>query len=155
MQYLIIRILFFGLLNFGALALGAYFMGQGPTSEWYQNLNKAPWTPPGWVFGVAWTSIMICFSVYMAELWNNSENIKIILSLFIMQWIFNVMWNPSFFKYQLVLLSLIIIIILTGVILKLFISNLSFLGFKSIWVVPYLSWLLIATSLNAYIYFKN
>ncbi len=38
MQNLIIRILFFGILNFGALGLGAYFMGQGPTSEWYQNL---------------------------------------------------------------------------------------------------------------------
>ena len=51
----------FLLLNFGALAIGSYFMNNGPQSNWYLTLNKAPWTPPGWVFGVAWTTIMICF----------------------------------------------------------------------------------------------
>ena len=44
------RLLFFLLLNFGGLALGSFLMGEGPTGMWYSNLNKAPWTPPGWVF---------------------------------------------------------------------------------------------------------
>ena len=56
------------MLNFGALAIGSYFTASGASSDWYQNLNKAPWTPAGWVFGAAWTSIMICYSVYMAYL---------------------------------------------------------------------------------------
>ena len=51
------RLLFFLLLNFGALALGGFLMGEGPSSAWYSNLNKAPWTPPGWVFGASWTVI--------------------------------------------------------------------------------------------------
>ena len=45
----------FLIINFGGLAIGNWFMNNGPISEWYLNLNKAPWTPPGWVFGVAWT----------------------------------------------------------------------------------------------------
>ena len=155
MQYLVVRIIIFAILNFGALGLGAYFMGEGPSSSWYQNLNKAPWTPPGWVFGVAWTTIMICFSVYMAELWENSNSINIVITMFVIQWVLNVMWNPSFFKYHHSLLGLIIIILLTGVVAKLFFSNLSLLGYKSIWLLPYLLWLLIATSLNAYIFIKN
>lgn len=155
MQHFIVRILIFAVLNFGALGLGTYFMGEGPSSGWYQNLNKAPWTPPGWVFGVAWTTIMICFSVYMAELWGNSNSNNIVITMFVIQWVLNVMWNPSFFKYQQALLGLIIIILLTGVVAKLFFSNISLLGYKSIWLLPYLLWLFIATSLNAYIFIKN
>lgn len=155
MQHTIFKIIIFAILNFGALGLGAYFMGEGPSSGWYQNLNKAPWTPPGWVFGVAWTTIMICFSVYMAALWENSSSTNMVITMFAIQWLLNVMWNPSFFKYQQVLLSLIIITLLTVVVAKLFFSNLSLLRYKSIWLLPYLIWLLIATSLNAYIYVRN
>ena len=51
----------FLVINFGGLAVGNWLMGAGPTGDWYTNINKAPWTPPGWVFGASWTLIMICF----------------------------------------------------------------------------------------------
>ncbi len=155
MKNIIISILIFAIFNFGALGLGAYLMGQGAGSDWYQNLNKAPWTPPGWVFGAAWTTIMICFSIYMAELWKNTGNTNTVIFLFALQWILNVMWNPTFFKYHQVLLALLVIIALTGIVAKLFLSNVSLLGYRSVWILPYLTWLFIATSLNAYIYIKN
>ena len=59
-------LVFFLLVNFGGLAIGNWLMNSGPSSTWYLELNKAPWTPPGWVFGAAWTLIMICFSIYLA-----------------------------------------------------------------------------------------
>ena len=62
------RFLFFLFINIGSLGLGSLLMNNGPTSEWYLNLNKAPWTPPGWLFGVAWTTIMVCFSIYLTYL---------------------------------------------------------------------------------------
>ena len=46
------QLVIFALLNFGALAIGGLFTGGGVSSEWYASLNKAPWTPPGWVFGI-------------------------------------------------------------------------------------------------------
>ena len=70
------KIILFLVLNFGALAIGSYFTDSGASSDWYQNLNKAPWTPAGWVFGAAWTSIMICYSVYMAYLIKINRNKK-------------------------------------------------------------------------------
>ncbi|MBT6953110.1 MAG: tryptophan-rich sensory protein [Flavobacteriaceae bacterium] len=79
----------FLVLNFAALAIGGFFTGDGVTSEWYQNLNKAPWTPPGWVFGAAWTSIMILFALYMAFL-IKPENRKTIILIYSVQWILNV-----------------------------------------------------------------
>ena len=60
------NIIIFLIINFAALGIGSFLMGEGPSGEYYQSTNKAPWTPPGWVFGAAWTLIMVCFSVYMA-----------------------------------------------------------------------------------------
>ena len=62
---MVLRVIIFLVLNFAALGLGGLFTSKGVPSDWYQHLNKAPWTPPGWAFGFAWTLIMICFSFYM------------------------------------------------------------------------------------------
>ncbi len=62
MKQLKLTILFL-VANFGGLAIGSWLMNNGPISDWYTNLNQAPWTPPGAVFGIAWTFIMNCFSI--------------------------------------------------------------------------------------------
>lgn len=149
------RILLFLLLNFVALAIGGFFTGPGVSSDWYQNLNQAPWTPPGWVFGSAWTTIMICFAVYMAFLWDKFTDKSTLITLFSLQWILNVSWNPIFFKFQFVVLGLITISALTILVGYFFFGNLKVLKAKSLLVAPYLIWLIIATSLNGYIYFNN
>jgi translocator protein len=150
-----LRIIIFLILNFGALGLGSFLMNNGVVSDWYQNLNKAPWTPPGWVFGAAWTTIMICFSVYMAYLWENSVDKKSIILLFVLQFALNVSWNPAFFAYQQVLFALIIIVSLTLLVGYFLFKFRYLLHFKSFLILPYFVWLLIATSLNAYVLFKN
>lgn len=76
------RLILFLALNFGALALGGIFAGQGAVSDWYDGLQKAPWTPPGWVFGFAWTTIMICFSIFMSMAWEKINNKKKFVLLF-------------------------------------------------------------------------
>ena len=152
---MLVRLIIFLLINFGALAVGSMFTGKGVPSEWYQNLNKAPWTPPGWVFGFAWTTIMICFSIFMMYAWESIGNKKLLIGLFAAQIVLNIIWNPLFFKYQQVLIALIAISLLTvlvGVFLFLFISELKL---KVAFVLPYFVWLLIATSLNYYILQNN
>ena len=54
-------------------------MNNGPQTDWYSNLNKAPWTPPGWVFGFAWTTIMLCFSIYLIALFQKVTVLKTVL----------------------------------------------------------------------------
>lgn len=152
---MIIRIVLFLIFNFAALGIGGLFTGKGVPSDWYQELNKAPWTPPGWVFGTAWTTIMICFAVYMAYLWPTEENKKLLIGLFLVQWILNVMWNPAFFYYHNVLLGLIVISLLTALIGFLLVFYWPMLKIKSALILPYFLWLLIATSLNGYILFRN
>jgi tryptophan-rich sensory protein len=144
----------FLIINFGALGLGSLLMNNGPMTEWYINLNKAPWTPPGWVFGVAWTTIMVCFSFYMLYLYNeyNSTKVKI---LFTIQLILNISWNYLFFNQHLVSAGLVVITLLTILTFYFLISFKKKLALKSVFILPYFIWLCIATSLNAYILFYN
>jgi len=146
--------IFFLVLNFSALAIGSWLMNNGPITNWYMNLNQAPWTPPGWVFGVAWTTIMICFSVYMSYLFMEISNLSLIL-LYLIQWIFNISWNYIFFNQHAIGYGLMCIIALTTIVTLFLINYRKLLQFKSLLIVPYFLWLLIATSLNAYIYFYN
>ena len=152
---MISRTVVFLLFNFSALGIGSIFTGKGVPSEWYLGLAKAPWTPPGWFFGFAWTTIMICFAFYLAYLWPQIENKKLLIALFSLQWILNVAWNPIFFHFQKVLLGLLVISLLSLLIGYMMIRFWPVLQKKSILISPYFIWLLIATSLNAYIYFKN
>ena len=94
------RIILFLVLHFSALAIGGLFTEKGVSSNWYQNLNQAPWTPPGWLFGFMWTLIMICFAIYMAHLVTSKTDRKIIIVRFGRQWVLNVAWNPVFFHFQ-------------------------------------------------------
>lgn len=142
-------------INFGGLALGILLMNNGPTSDWYINLNQAPWTPPNWVFGTAWTLIMICFSLYLCYLFttNNAKHIK---PLYIFQVLLNVSWNYIFFNQHLVYIGLINLILLTILIFYLFFNfSTNKLNKIRYLLLPYMIWLCIATSLNTYIALYN
>ncbi|WP_435413008.1 TspO/MBR family protein [Psychroserpens mesophilus] len=144
----------FLLLNFGALGIGSFFMAEGPQGDWYLQLDKAPWTPDGWVFGVAWTSIMICFSIYMVSLYLKRFTKKVRI-LFLIQFILNISWNFLFFNQKHIDLALVNITLLTFIVAVFLFTYLKDLKIKSIFILPYLIWLCIATSLNLYISIYN
>lgn len=152
------KILVFGLffvLNFGALALGSLLIGSSPIeNEWYVQLNKAPWTPPGWVFGVAWTTIMLLFTIYLTIQEKGKLNNGWFLALFTLQFLTNVLWNPIFFHFHWTFLGMVVILLLfISLVLMAFYFKSS--GWKSILLLPYLVWLTIAFSLNAYSWWMN
>lgn len=143
----------FLLINFGGLALGALLMNNGPQTDWYMNLKKAPWTPPGWVFGFAWTCIMIFFSIYLVQLFQSVSNQKIVLYIF--QVLLNVTWNFIFFNQHKIFLGLIFILLLTALIFYFFFTFKSELKKINYLLLPYMIWLCIATSLNLYVLVHN
>ncbi len=144
----------FLLINFGGLALGSFLMNSGPTSDWYMGLNKAPWTPPGWVFGAVWTTIMICFSIYLSKLFvvDDTKNQRLIYGG---QVFLNVIWNYIFFNQHQVLLALIVIVLLTSLIFIYFFKLSYKVQMAKYLLVPYMIWLCIATSLNLYVLIHN
>ena len=148
-------LLLFLVLNFGGLAIGNWFMGDAVTSPWYTNLNKAPWTPPGWVFGAAWTLIMVCFSVYLSYLFSIRKS-KFVIAVYTLAVLLNVSWNYFFFNQHVTSIALFVITLLLLVIIYFFISfgddKLSKLKYL---LLPYIIWLCIAVSLNGYVVFNN
>ena len=131
-------------LNFGALGLGTILMANGPETPWYTSLNQAPWTPAGWVFGAAWTCVMVFFSVFMTFLVQN-ENFNKVLKLYIIQ----------FFNQQRTTLGLINIITLTILVFYFLVAFKASLKNNRFFILPYFIWLIVATSLNAYIVLYN
>jgi len=146
---------FFLILNFGALALGSLLMGSSPIeNDWYIQLNKAPWTPPGWVFGTAWTTIMLLFTIYLTIQEKEKLNNRWFITLFTLQFLTNVLWNPIFFYFHWTFIGMIVILLLfvsLHLILYYFKSSI----LKSRLLLPYLIWLTIAFSLNAFSWWMN
>ena len=135
------KILIFGLfliLNFGVLALGSLLMGSSPIeNEWYVHLNKAPWTPPGWVFGAAWTTIMLLFTIYLTLQQKEKLTNKRFIFLFTLQFLTNVLWNPIFFYFHWMFLGMVVIFLLfVSLVLMLYYFNLR--SWKSILLLSYL-----------------
>lgn len=130
-------------------------MGEGPKGDWYNALNRAPWTPPGWVFGMAWTTIMLTFSWYLAELFKLRAS-KFLWSIFGFLVLLNMSWNWIFFNQHLVQLALVVLIALALLIFYLFITFRSDrLKNAKYLLLPYFIWLCIAISLNGYVVLNN
>ncbi|RCT54710.1 TspO/MBR family protein [Winogradskyella sp. KYW1333] len=148
-------IILFLILNFVGLALGNFFMGDGPNGIWYNSLNKASWTPPGWVFRVVWTLIMICFSIYLSFLFSLRKS-KYVTTIYGIALLLNISWNYLFFNQHFTSIALYNLIALALVIIYLFISfgddELSKMRYL---LVPYILWLCIAISLNGYVVLNN
>jgi tryptophan-rich sensory protein len=130
-------------------------MGDGPNGIWYNSLNKASWTPPGWVFGVVWTLIMICFSIYLSFLFSLRKS-KYVTTIYGIALLLNISWNYLFFNQHFTSIALYNLIALALVIIYLFISfgddELSKMRYL---LVPYILWLCIAISLNGYVVLIN
>ena len=152
---MILRTTIFLIINFIALAFGGLFTSKGVPSEWYIALFKAPWTPPGWVFGFAWSIIMVSYGFYMGFLYNSNTKKTTIIILYVLQLFLNISWNPIFFKFHYVLLGLIVISLLTLTVIFKFFFFYKAIRLKSFLVLPYIIWLIIATSLNGYILIYN
>ena len=117
MKKYFLTLIVFLTLNFGGLVIGQVWTGSGVTSEWYTTINQAPWTPPGFVFGLAWTTIAITFSLLMtySYLKNSTKSLK----LFIPALILNILRNPIFFGLKWVWTGLVILILLSYFIYSL------------------------------------
>jgi tryptophan-rich sensory protein len=152
---MVVKFLVFLLINFFGLGLGGFFTGRGVSSNWYYELSKAPWTPPGWVFGVAWSLIMVCFSLYLSLIWKKTDVIPYFKMLFILSWFLNVLWNPLFFEFHWLGLAQVVIFVLLFVLVLMFLSSYKQYPLASSLLLPYVLWLVIANSLNFYIWLYN
>lgn len=119
-------------------------------SIWYQNLIKPPFTPPDWVFAPAWIvlyiTIFAALLIYIIKKTTKDKSYGYIF--FFLQILLNILWPPTFFISQNMLLALLIIILLD---IFTFITICKFYNISkpaAILLIPYLLWIIFATYLN-------
>jgi tryptophan-rich sensory protein len=125
--------------------------------KWYNNINKSPYTPPGWFFGLVWTILYLLMIISFYLIWSNSKCFPYcnVLTIFLLQLAFNLSWTTVFFKYKKIRFALILTIL---IFILTFIVSIKFYKINKIatyLLIPYLLWLIVAMYLNIYIILKN
>lgn len=145
-----------GLIALVVSTIGRVFSSAG--MRWYYSINLPSFTPPSWVFGIAWTIIFVATSAAVALVWNRFERNRqfwLIIGLFFLNAFLNVFWTYLFFSqhnigFALVDAALLFITVLSLVVLigqrSLFVASL---------LAPYLGWVTFAIFLNTAIWWMN
>lgn len=151
-----LSLIFFLVFCFMLEAFASYWTSQ-TVLTWYPGLNKPFWTPPGWVFGPVWTVlyIMIAISGWLIYKAENSHERTLALVFYVGQLALNFLWSYFFFYLKNPLLGLIDIILLSLFIVLTIIKARHVRPLASVLLLPYLIWVIYATTLNGGIWLLN
>ncbi len=140
----------FILLCFIVEIIGSFWTKEA-VSIWYPTLVKPSWTPPDWVFGPVWSIlyIMIAIAGWLIYRARHSTKRTVALILYGCQLALNFIWSFLFFSLRSPTLGLIDIILLCLLISLTIIKAWSVRPLASLMLIPYLVWVVYATSLNA------
>ena len=127
----------------GAGATGAAF----PPGDWYKTLDKPPWTPPDWVFPVAWTTIYLCISFAGARVAVLPDNGHA-MAFWAMQGAFATLWTPVFFGLRRLKGSLAVMVPLWFAVAGATWFHWQADLWAGIAFLPYLTWVSVAAALN-------
>lgn len=131
-------------------ATGAMF----PPGAWYKTLKKPSFTPPDWVFPVAWTSLYVCMSVAGARA-GATEGGHYALALWALQIAVNALWSPVFFGLRKIKAGMWIVLALWVSVAACMVALWQVDWIAGALFAPYLLWCTIASALNAEIWRLN
>ena len=144
-----IFLIFFGACG-AAAASGALF----PTGDWYKNLNKPKWTPPDWVFPIAWTIFYFSLAFVATRIVSLPRN-EFALAFWSLHIALNTLWTPVFFGSRNLKAGMIIILLMwlstVGLTFHCFIID----RIAGIILIPYIIWVTIASALNLSLLRRN
>ncbi|WP_293573246.1 TspO/MBR family protein [Phaeobacter sp.] len=126
-----------------AAATGAMF----EPGSWYAALRKPVWTPPNWLFPVAWFVLYICMSVAAARVAVLPDSGQA-MALWSLQIALNTLWTPVFFGLRRMKAALIVVSCLWLAVAATLYVFWQLDPVAGALFVPYLLWVSIATALN-------
>ncbi len=138
----------FLLLVYLAAAVGGF--GSAGAGDFYQQLQRPDWAPPGWLFGPVWTALYTLMGIAAWLVWRAAPwpQTRPALLLFGAQLIINALWSWLFFAWQLGALALADIVLLM-VVLALTIVHFHRIKPLAAWLLlPYYAWVSFAAVLN-------
>jgi len=124
---------------------------------WYAALNKAPFNPPNFLFGLVWTTLYFLMGVALFLVLGKKlkKQRNPLLILFSVQLLLNFLWSVIFFGWHLPAVALLEICLLWISIALLIIDFWKFSKSAAILLFPYLAWVSFAALLNLSIVLLN
>ncbi|MCU1763176.1 tryptophan-rich sensory protein [Pseudomonas sp. 14P_8.1_Bac3] len=122
--------------------------------EWYETLVKPSFTPPNWLFPLAWSIIylLLAWAGYRLTLIPGSQ---VVLALWAAQIALNTLWTPVFFGAHHVFAGMVILTLLWLVVAAMVVMALQLDVITGLILFPYLVWLCVAAALNFSILLNN
>jgi translocator protein len=131
-----------------AAMIGSMFM-PGP---WYFLLEKPWWTPPPWVFPLAWTPLYVMIAIAGAKTWYQPGAAAARVA-WVVQMILNVGWTATMFGAETVSGAFAVIVLLLASMVAFMVTS---PNRTATWLfVPYLAWVSFAATLNYEIWNLN
>ncbi|MBX9684141.1 MAG: tryptophan-rich sensory protein [Hyphomicrobium sp.] len=131
-------------LVFIAAGSGAVFQ----TGPWYEALNKPSWTPPNWLFPVAWTVLYVMIAIAGWLVWKAGGGFSAAIAIWGVGLVLNALWSYIMFGRHDISLALVDV---TGLWLATaaFIVAAWGLDHRAAYLfMPYLVWVTFAAALN-------
>ncbi len=146
-----VGMLVLSLLLVAAVAVSGSLINAGETDGWYAAADKPPATPPGWLFGPVWSILYTAMAVAAWLVWRSAgfDGARAALGLYGVQLALNAAWTPVFFGAERLFLGLVIVLALDLAILATAVAFRRHSRTAALLLVPYLTWTLFATYLNA------
>lgn len=122
------------------------------TMETFQQLNKPPLTPPGFLFPIVWTilyTLMGIASYLIVTSGKNQEDIQTALMAYGLQLFVNISWPIFFFRFDWYLFAFFVILLLWLFIVRTIRLFYDISKPAAYLMIPYLIWVTFATYLNA------
>lgn len=126
-------------------------------NNWFMTLNKPFFNPPNYLFGPVWTVLYLLMGISLFLILQSTlkELKRKALLIFAIQLSLNFLWSFLFFKFQLIGLSFIEIIMIWISILAMIISFYKINRIAAWLQIPYLLWVSFASVLNGAIWWLN
>lgn len=137
-----------GAASFAAVFAVAFSASRFRPGEWYQALEKPPWTPPDWLFAPVWTLLYVGIALAGWRIFITAGMGRERM-LWIVQLVLNGLWSWLFFALHLTALALADIVVLLGAIVMLAARVRHRLPLAFWLLVPYALWVAYALTLNA------
>jgi len=125
---------------------------------WYSQLTKPSWSPPAWLFGPVWTFlyilIIISFGKVFLMAWKKEIGLMVALP-FVLNLIFNFAFTSIQFGLRNNYLAAVDILLILGTLVWAMIAIYPHAPWISYIQIPYLLWVLFATSLQLTVTWLN
>ena len=134
------------LVAFGAAAIGG--VASLRAADFYQQLIRPRWAPPGRAFGPVWSILYLLMGIASWLVWREHATLQIVaLTVYVVQLAANALWTWLFFAWRKGRLAFVEILVLWALIVTTVTLFWQVRPLAALLLLPYLAWVSFASFL--------